>query len=205
MPVILRHYQEQRISEEELLKAIAAISVLYGVKEPPDDLTFGFLKDYILNDAPKMSYNELIQAFKMNAADELESEKVVCYGMITFEFFVAVVKNYCHERSKAITEQWKKPNPNLKQIEAPQPIKEGQAVKALEEFIEKHGTMPAAFPFGLVWDELLAAGKVTEEALENAQKSIRLHYLTIGDPRHRQKEIVRQEAVKSIIRKIYEK
>lgn len=147
------------MTEIEIRKAITMVVIMYNVKELPDEITMGWIYDYIKNHAPIVSVDEFIEAFKLNAINKLP-DKTVCYGAVTLEFISNVLSSYAELRSQNTIKEWRKPLPETNQI--PQNT---SWLMALKQFIEKNG-IPLIYNWGAVYSELKEKNLVNDTMLE---------------------------------------
>ena len=162
---VLRYYDEPRLDPygKEFRQAISMVVVMYAVKQLPDEVTMQFIIDYMAHDAPKVSVNEFMQAFKWNAIGKLP--KTECYGAITIEFISSVLSSYAITRGKLIYAQ----RVALPETSLVQPKSWWSALCSMNE-------IPYVYNWKGVFDELLKSGAVTNDDLANEISLVRKHY-----------------------------
>lgn len=146
--LILEYRKEKPLDTDskEFKQAVAAVVVMFGIKQLPDKLTMAYINNYLNERAPKFSIREFILAFQLTAEGELP--RVEHYNLFSLEFVSKVLRNYARVRSSI----------NIRKtyvVKENQPLlPESSWLTTLLKLYHDYGHFPSAYNWRAVYDEM---------------------------------------------------
>lgn len=173
------HFKDIAKSEQEkkIREVLAYCSVVYGIKNPPDDTSINIILDYFRRYYPNITIEEVKIAFDINL-QRGDENKPQHFQTITLDFIIANIKYFLIKKTDAIN-ALKMATP--KELPKPESTDEdyyNRLIKVAEEKKE----VPHYWNWTKVYNYMNASGLVTESLeWKNELKSVVMEQIKIDN------------------------